>query len=226
MGLYDSFMAHRNGFARPKATSRPSVGSGGLSGAFRGPGEASSRYISQYLLPQEQYRGERAGNLQGQYDAALSDPTAQANKFTDFFKHAAESYAAQANRDFGQTLARTQANTAARFGGNASSEESRNVYNTSDLFARNLTENLSKLAPEAASMGLQYTSQLGQAAGQAQGEYDDLSRLILSGIGMFPQPKPKGNSLLGGITGAALGYLKGGPVGAVAGGVRGATSGG
>lgn len=202
-GLFDFV---RNGF--PQRSPRPASG-GGLSGAFRGPGEASSRYINQYLLPQTQHRSERAGNLQGQYDTALGDPAREAGKFSDFFRQAADSYGAQANRDFGNTLARTQANTAARFGGNASSEEQRNVYNTSDLFARNLTENLAKLAPEAASMGLQHTGMLGQAAGQAQGEYDDLSRLILSGIGMFPQPKPKGKSLLGGLVGAAASFIPG-----------------
>lgn len=190
---------------------------GGLPGAFRGPGDAASRYLKNYLLPQEQGRRERAGALQGQYDAALADPAAQGQKFSDFFRTAADAYGAQANRDFGNTLARTQASTAARFGGNASSEESRNVYNTSDLFARNLTEQLAGYAPQAAQMGLNYTGMLGNAAGQAQGEMDDLSRMILAGIGMFPQKEKKGGDIFGALVGGGIGYLTGGPAGAAAG---------
>lgn len=177
-------------------------------------------FVRGFLEPQYADREARTKRLQGQYDAALADPTAAATRFSDFFKTAADTYGAQANRDFSNTLARTQANTAARFGGNASSEEQRNVYNTSDLFARNLTEALAGYAPQAAQMGLNYTGQLGQAAGNAEGSLDDLSRLILSGIGMYPK-KEKGGSVLGALVGGGLGFLKGGPAGAAAGAYQG-----
>lgn len=183
--------------------------------------KAASGYVNRFLLPQEQERTTRMGERQGAYDQALSDPTGTANLFRSYFDEAAQGIAAPAMRDFGNTLASVQGNTAARFGGNASSLEQKNVYNTSDLFSRNLSEALARLAPQAAGMGLQYTGMLGQAAGEASGERDRLSQLILSGIGQYGQPKPKGGNLLGALAGGVGGFLAGGPGGAAAGAYQG-----
>lgn len=199
----------------PGIPEAPNVGPGGipvptkgLPGAFRGPGEASSAYLRDFLLPQESYRAERQGAANERYDAALADPTGTADQFGKYFQEAAAGFAAPAMRDFTNNVSRVQANTASRFGGNASTAESKDVYNTSDLFSRNLSEAIARLAPQAAGMGLQYTGMLGSAANQATGDRDNLSSLELQGIGMFPQPKKKA-SALGGLVGAAASFLPG-----------------
>lgn len=180
----------------------------GLSGAFRGSGEAASRYLSQYLLPQAEGLDRRRTERQGAYDQALGDPTGTANLFGDYFRQAAEGFAAPALRDFNNQLAGVRSNTASRFGGGGSSAELKNVYNTSDLFSRNLSESLARLAPQAAGMGLQYTGMLGDAAGQAARERNALDSSVLSGISMFGQPQKK-KSLFGSLMGAGLGLIPG-----------------
>lgn len=207
-GFYDNLLQRRQAGAL-----------GGLSGAFRGAQQGAGDFNANYLLPEEENATLRAHSLAGQYDTALSDPNKTAGLFSSFYNTAAQGIAAPAMRDFRNTLSNVQANTAARFGGNASSEESRNIYNTSDLFSRNLSESLARLAPEAVGQGLQYTSQLGEAAGQSAGERDRLNSLILQGVGMYGQPKKKGNigGLLGGIAGSILGPI-GGAIGSRIGG--------
>lgn len=136
------------------------------------------------------------------YKKALKNPAAPGQAYQGFFNEAAQGYAAPAMRDFAKTLSGVQANTAARFGGNASTEESRQEYNTSDLFSRNLSEALARLAPQAAQLGLQYTRELGQ--------------------GKRSQKGPPWAKLLGTLGGGALGFAAGGPAGAL----KGATTGG
>lgn len=201
----------------------PSTGPGGMEGALsrKDPTTAASTYLNRNLLSQEEERQGRMQDRQGAYDRALDDPTGTANLFRSYFDEAARGIAAPAMRDFGNTLAGVQGNTAARFGGNASSLEQKNVYNTSDLFSRNLSDALARLAPQAAGMGLNYTNMLGGAAGEASSERDRLTQLILSGIGQYAQPQKRGGNLLGALAGGVGGFLAGGPGGAAAGAYQG-----
>lgn len=214
-GFYDNLRARRTG---------PQVNLG-LPGSFRGTQQGAGAFNAAYLIPQEEDATLRAHDLAGRYDTELADPTHAAGLFSSFYDKAAQGFAAPAMRDFANTISGVQANTAARFGGNASSEEGRNVYNTSDLFSRNLSESLARLAPQAVSQGLDYTGQLGQAAGGAANERDQLNQQVLSGINMYGAKKKKGN-LLGAALGAVTGGLKGGLAGAVSGGVGGYSAGG
>lgn len=198
-GFYDNLRARRN-------TDNPKLG---LPGSFRGTQQAAGQFNGAYLLPQEEEATLRAHDLAGRYDTELADPTHAAGLFSSFYDKAAQGFAAPAMRDFANTLSGVQANTAARFGGNASNEEGRNVYNTSDLFSRNLSESLARLAPQAVSQGLDYTGQLGQAAGGAANERDQLNQQILSGINMYGAKKKKGN-LLGTVLGAVASKVTGG----------------
>ncbi len=173
--------------------------------------------------------GTRYGRGAGLYDlyqGALADPAAQGRKFQDFFTTAAKGITDPAMRDFNKEVSNVGANVAARFGGNASSEEARQTYNTSDLFSRNLTEALARLAPQAAGLGLEYTGELGTAARGAVNEQDQLTQLILQALNKPKKPNTLGQ-LAGTAIGTAGGALLGGPAGAKAGGaVGGITAGG
>jgi len=189
-------------FGRRKPTPAPAAA------APREPFSYSSPYTGLGNRAKQQYgkqqyadigqRADRSGDLYSLYGSALVDPAAQGRKFQSFFDEAAGGIAAPAMRDFNQQLATVGANTAARFGGNASSEEQRNVYNTSDLFSRNLSEALARLAPQAAQMGQNYTSELGTAARGATSELDQ----ALAG---FDPTKLKKGGGLGKVLGAGLG---------------------
>ncbi len=159
-------------------------------------------------MPERYGRAERG---YGRYENYLEDPTAAGKQFQGFYETAAQGIAAPAMRDFNKELSSVGANVAARFGGNASSEEGRQDYNTSDLFSRNLTEALARLAPQAAQQGLEYGNQLGEAAHGAVGEQDRLTQLILEGM-QTKTPK-KSNflaQLLGTAANAAMAYASGG----------------
>lgn len=182
----------------------PAQGTGTV-GAFRGSGEGAQHFITDFLAPQEQERARRAGQSRNAYDAALNDPTGTADLFGKYFRTAAEGISAPAMRDFNSQLGAVRGNVASRFGGNASSEELRNVYNTSDLFSRNLSEALARLAPQQVQAGQSYTQMLGQRSQQDVSDYDRLNQLILQGIGMFGQGKKRGANLPGGLIGSALG---------------------
>lgn len=177
-------------------------------------GKKAKQRFTQGQYRDIQGRSERTSGLYGLYGSALADPAAQGRKFSGFFDQAAQGIAAPAMRDFTNQLAGVQASTAARFGGNASTEEQRNVYNTSDLFSRNLSEALARLAPQAAQMGQNYTSELG---GAARGSEQGLDQLLA----MFdPKRLAKGKGVLktlGTLGGAAAGFAIGGPPGAGAG---------
>lgn len=161
-----------------------------------------------------QGRSARSAGLYDLYGSALADPAAQGRKFQGFFDEAAHGIAAPAMRDFTNQLATVGANTASRFGGNVSSEEQRQTYNTSDLFSRNLSEALARLAPQAAQLGQNYTGELGTAARGSEAGLDEL-------LGMFdPKKLAKGKGLtkiLGTAAGASGGFFLGGPAGASAG---------
>jgi hypothetical protein len=142
-------------------------------------------------------RSQRATGAYDLYGQALADPAAAGRKFQGFFDEAAGGITAPAMRDFTNQLSTVGAQSAARFGGNASSEEQRNVYNTSDLFSRNLTEALARLAPQAAQLGQNYTGELGTAARGATSELDRL-------IGGYDPEKLKKSNLLGKVVGTGL----------------------
>lgn len=164
------------------------------------------------LAPEQGRRDARARGLQGQSDQFLSNP-GNFTIFRDMYADTANAIAAPAMRDFQNTLAVSQANTAARFGGNASSEEARVGYNTSDLFSRNLSESLARLAPQAIGQGMQYGGMLMSNANAATGQADDIRQMIYSSI----INKPRGGGFLSGLgklAGAGLGFALGGPAGA------------
>lgn len=178
----------------------------GAAGAYMGAG-----------LPE---RTARRREVQGLYDRNLQDPTKAAGRFNEYIATAARGISDPAMRDFNQELSDVGAQTAARFGGNASSEEMRNVYNTSDLFSRNLTEAIARLAPQGAGLGLQYLGELGGAASAAATEEDRLGQMILEGISTQHNVRKRGGGLgraLGTIAGGVGGYFLGGPAGAAAG---------
>ncbi len=143
-------------------------------------------------------RSARSTGLYDLYGSALADPTGQTAKYQGAFDTAAQGMAAPAMRDFTQQLASVQGNTAARFGGNASTEENRGVYNTSDLFSRNLSEALARLAPQAVTAGQNATGELGTAARGATGELDQA-------LGGFDPTKLKKGNALAKILGTGLG---------------------
>lgn len=122
---------------------------------------------------------QKIGNA---YTQSLANPQQNAQMYGSFFQQAGNAIAQPALQDFNQELAGVQGNTAARFGGNASTEEQRNVYNTSNLFSRNLANSLAALAPQQISAGQAYTNQLGQAYGQASANQAALRNSILSGL--------------------------------------------
>lgn len=161
------------------------------------------RYMTGSLLPAERGTEARAGGLADRYDQALGDFGGTVDKFGEYYQKAGAAIAAPAQRDFNQTLARTGANVASRFGGNASGEEVRQGYNTSDLFSRNLGEALARLAPQQIESALGYTGQLGGAAAQSAEERDRLRALILQQISGAGARKEKAG--FGDYVGAALG---------------------
>ena len=160
-----------------------------------------------------------ANAVSGQYYDALYNPTKTADMFGGYVKQQAQGITDPAMRDFSQTLDKSRASSAARFGGNGSTEEQRGVYNTSDLFSRNLSEALARLAPESAQLGLQYTGQLGAASNAANTNANTQAGLIFSSLTAEQQKDPFWQKLLGIAVGAGAGFLAGGPAGAVVGGV-------
>lgn len=147
------------------------------------------------------YFGGQARRADALYGAALGDPTGTANQFGEFFRTAAEGFSRPALEDFRQNIGRVQANTAARFGGNVSGEEFRQVDRASDLFSRNLTDALARLAPQQLQAGMDYTGQLGQRAGFLANQFNTSRSMLGQGI----QGLPQGGGLFGTLLGTALG---------------------
>ena len=208
---------------------------GDYEGAFSNPRwyattQPNKVVAGQTLMPEYGIGQQQQGLAQQMYSQALANPTGAADQYGKYFQAAANAYTQPAMQDFNQQLARVQGNTAARFGGNASTEEQRNVYNTSNLFSRNLTNALAGLAPQQAAMGQAYTSQLANAYALQSQNQMALRNAILSGLspGANQQEQPTGSvggSILGALGGAVSGFAAGGPVGAIAGGVGGLANG-
>lgn len=173
-------------------------------------------------------RTQREQNISGLFDNALANPTGTADLFGKYFQQAAEGYSAPALRDFTGAIQGVSANTARRFGGNASTEENRQVSGAGDMFSRNLTEALARLAPEQVAAGQAYTNELGQAQSAAAGQSDTLKSLLLASL---QSTVNTGNGLdvgkiLGQIAGTIGGTLIGGPAGGAIGSKIGSELGG
>lgn len=176
-------------------------------------------YAGQTLSPEYQTGQGQQNQAYGMYQQALQNPTAAADQFGKYFQSAADAYTKPAMQQFNQQLAQVQGNTAARFGGNASTEEGRNVYNTSNLFSQNLTNALAGLAPQQVAAGQNYTSQLGNAYALQSQNQMALRNAILSGLspGANQNYVDPGASTLGSVLGTVGGFLLGGPAGAAVG---------
>lgn len=171
----------------------------GISGSQSG----QTKYTLKGFRQQLPGRDARTQRLTDLYDQNLANPTGAADQFSGYFQKAAEGFAAPALRDFRDSVQGVAGNVASRFGGNASSEEQRQVGQASDSFSRNLTESLSRLAPEALQAGQQYTQMLGDASGGAQDRADRIRQMILEGV-LGIRDKPKSNTF-GQIVGTGLG---------------------
>lgn len=183
-------------------------------------------FAGETLFPEQMEANHAYGKAAQAYDAALANPTGTADLFSKYYQSAANALAAPAMRDFTNTLSGVTGNVAARFGGNASSEESRQAYNTADLFSRNLSESIAGLAPQAAAAGMAYTNMLGQATQQYASNRDRLASLILGGLTYQPAKQPGAGSAIGGALGGIAGAVLGGPAGAAAGVGIGSSAGG
>lgn len=196
--------------ARQNAQSRgaPLTGLGG--GALKN----NDRLRLRTLVPDAEYRRNRSHDLNTQFDTALADPVGTAGLFRGFYQDAADAYTAQAGRDFQRNIGTVAGNIGRRFGGNASSYEQAQVNKAGDVFARNTSEALAGLAPQAAAQGLQYTGLLGNAAAQGTNDYQQMLQLLLDSL-KFQRSGEQKSGLLGGV-GAALGGIAGsflGPAG-------------
>ena len=183
----------------------------GLSGGGGSLGDAR-RLQKRTLVPDARERRERSGRTNELYDAALADPGAVADQYGDYFRQAAEGYAAPQQREFQNTVGRTAANVAGRFGGNASSIELSAVNRAGDDFSRNLTEGLARLAPEQVAAGQRYTDQLGGAASEASSQYDRALMMLMEALRFRREGEKKKGGLLGavgGVLGGAAGSFLG-----------------
>ncbi len=200
--LASRLAANRGGYGTSKATR--------LSGKH--PDQQAKGYLGGSLLPAERGAEATANRRAGNYETALYDPEGTTARFADIYGVAGRAIADPAMRDFDQSMARTGANVASRFGGNVSSEELRAGYNSGDLFTRNLSEALARLGGEQVAAGQNWVGQMGGAAAQSADERDRLRALILQGISYG---KPRGKNVgeviggaIGGIASSALGLIK------------------
>lgn len=213
----------RTGMYEPDVTATPPTSGGPLGRAVWGarnqgygsgratrisgkhPDQQAKGYLEGSLLPAERGAEGMANRRAGMYEDSLYDIEGTVDRFSDIYRKAGEAIAAPAQRDYQQHAARVGANAASRFGGNVSSEELRQGYNTGDLFSRNLSEAMARLGGEQVGAGLNYTGQLGGAAAQAAEERDRLRQMILQGISYAkPRAKPVGE-VVGGIVASAAG---------------------
>lgn len=167
----------------------------------QGSRNKAAKELERFNAQDANYYGGQARRADQLYGAALGDPTGTADLFGGYFRQAAEGYSRPALEDFRQNIGRVQANTAARFGGNVSGEEFRQVDRASDLFSRNLTDALARLAPQQVQAGADYTNQLGNRAGMLFGQSNTSRSMLGQGI----QALPQGGGLFGSLLGTALG---------------------
>jgi len=154
------------------------------------------------------------------FSTALRDPTGQAGGFLSFFQDALQSSLEPQFEAFDRRDAAAQGNVASRFGGNASSEETRVRGLGAEAFQRNISRQASQLGPQALSASFQNTGLLGNAFGQAAGIESQLLQQILQALGLTKPDDGGGFNV-----GQALGTVGGGIIGAIAGGPPGATAG-
>ena len=176
---------------RQQASPGGQAGGSGAPGAFRGPGEALS-WEAEQLRRRQPGREARAGRLQGYGDSLLLDPTRAANLFQGQYAQTAAALAAPQQRQFADTVRGVAGNTAARFGGNASTEENRQVNAASDLFSRNLAEQIAGLSAQSVGAGTQYAFGVNQAGEQAMSDQDRVTAMILQAVAGYPE-KQKSN---------------------------------
>ena len=197
--------------ATPARTGRGYGKSGAtdLGGWHEPADKRSQRYVGGSLLPAERGAEATANRRAGNYETALYDPEGTTARFADIYGAAGRAIADPAMRDFDQSMARTGANVASRFGGNVSSEELRAGYNSGDLFTRNLSEALARLGGEQVAAGQNWVGQMGGAAAQSADERDRLRTMILQGLSQGRERKQKPGvldyvSAIGGAAGAII----------------------
>jgi len=185
----------------------PGLPVGAVSGQKGGAMGNLNRLRIRTLAPEAERRRQRADSTATMYDQALSDPTGTADLFGKYFDQRAQALTAEATRNYGQQIGGVTANVASRFGGNASSYEQAAAERYTDMAHRNLTESLAALAPQQVAAGQAYTGQLGQAAGQAEGSYENALQILLASLGMQRQNEKdkKASSLGGTLLGGGLG---------------------
>jgi hypothetical protein len=160
----------------------------------------------------QNYQQGREVGANDAYDAALGDPTGQAQMFQGFYGDATQAMAAPILRQFQMALANNVGAQASRFGGQGgSTEQAKGEFNTGDVFSRNLAEIIRANAGASVNAGMDFTNMLGQRAQSAQGAVDNTTQLA----GQFGQstkkPKSGVGSFIGGALGAAGGALIGNP---------------
>lgn len=156
--------------------------------------------------------GDNIDKLLGSY---FDDPSGGAGMYQDIYAKAANAAAAPAQRDFGNSIQTAAASIGRRWGGNASSEESRVVGNASDMFSRNLTDALARVGPQAVQAGQARGSQLMSASNSYATRGLDIAQLIQSAL--QKQSKNPWAKLLGTAAGGVGGFLLDGPKGAMTG---------
>lgn len=185
--------------------------------AYAAPPTAA-RTSARGLLPKKKGKGLDviAGDLYSDISGRANDPTRVAQDFLPFFQQGAadtaRGVAAPAQRDFARTLQTQAASVASRWGGNASSEESRIIGTAGDDFSRNLTEALARLSSSAVSGAA-------QAGSQSYADQDRLRSLLLEAMSQKKQKPGMLERLIGaglGFAGAALTPHSGGAGGAAA----------
>jgi len=140
----------------------------------------ASRRLGRQAYRELPGRYKAAQELQERETGYFEDPTQFGRQFLPFFQEAAQGITDPALRGFQMQLGDISADVSRRFGGNVSSEELRQSGLASDVFTRNLTEALARLAPEAAQLGVGVGGQLGAAAGRRREEQDRLLQYILA----------------------------------------------
>lgn len=180
---------------------------GGAPGSFRDQ-RTQVGYEVNKLRGQLPKRNARENRINDLYDQSLADPIGTADKFKQGFSDYATAWAAPQQREFRDTISGVAGNVAARFGGNASSEEQRQVNAAGDRFSGNLTEGIARLAPEAFQAGAQYTQALGGASEDANARSDRIRALIMEGVlGIRDKQKTNVFGQIVGAVGGAAGAL-------------------
>lgn len=207
------------------APSYPTYAGGGAPSFLTGNRKKDQRAVLGGLSGRLNAANQGADSLDQLLQGYFADPSGGASGFQDYYTKAAQAAVAPSERAFNDSIGGVSASIARRFGGNASTEESRVVRGTADDFSRNLTEALARVGPQAVQAGQNRGSQLLSGRNVYGSEGSDISQLILAHL-----QKQKGNSPWGKILGTAAGgvggFFLGGPPGAIAGAKAGNSIGG